>query len=269
MGRSAGLPGLAVLVSLLTPSTAAQHTDFQGPEAERFLRDASVVRMKAAGRGNLPQTATLTLDGTTHDAAWTTIDHSKSALTQHAGGLSEIDFEDTYRAECAAYQLDRLLHLDMVPATVERIINGHRGALQLSIAPSVLEAERDRKQVDPPNIEAWNQQMFKMRLFDTLIFNADRGPHNILITPEWQIRLVDHSRAFRRTGSLRDQKSLTRFSRSLLDAIHRLDVRTLQQRLGRYLSVHQIRGLLERRDRIEELARRLAAEQGESAVYYP
>ncbi len=48
-----------------------------------------------------------------------------------------------------------------------------------------------------------------------------------------------------------------------------LDEATLQQHLGRFISVYQIRGILARRDKIEDLAKRLAAEQGEAAVYYP
>lgn len=259
----------AVLILLASGAVAAQ-APFQGEEIEHFLQTASVVGMKSIGRGiTLPQKATLSLDGATRNAAWKTIDESKTGVTQLAGGHSEIDFEDTYRAECAAYQLDRLLHLDMVPATIERVINGKRGSLQLWIAPNIPEAERYKKKTQPPDVEAWNRQMFKVRVFDNLIYNTDRNLNNILITPDWQIRLIDHSRAFRKPGTLRDAKSLTRFSRSLLAAMSALDEPTLQQRLGRFISIYQIRAILVRRDKIDELAKRLAAERGEEAVYYP
>jgi hypothetical protein len=260
----------AVLAVLAAATLSAQQPAFQGADLERFLQNASVVAMKAIGRGvTLPQKATLTYEGTTHDAAWKTIDESKSGITQLAGGQSEIDFEDTYRAECAAYQLDLLLHLDMVPATVERIINGHRGSLQFWVAPNTSEAERYKKNLQPPDVEGWNRQMFKVRMFDNLIYNTDRNLNNILITPEWQIRLIDHSRAFRKMGSLRDQKSLTRFSRSMLESMRALNEAALQERLGRYISIYQIRGILQRRDKIEELAKKLAAEKGDALVYYP
>jgi hypothetical protein len=263
---------LPLAVSVLAAQSAAvpQQAAFQGAELESFLQTANVVGMKSIGRGvTLPQKATLSLNGTTHDAAWKTIDESKSGLTQLAGGQTEIDFEDTYRAECAAYQLDRLLHLDMVPATVERIVNGHRGSMQFWIAPNIPEADRYKKKLQPPDVEAWNRQMYKVRVFDNLIYNTDRNLNNILITPDWQIRLIDHSRAFRKPGTLRDMKSLTRFSRSLLAAMQTLDEPTLQERLGRFISVYQIRGILQRRDKIEELAKQLAAQKGEGLVYYP
>jgi hypothetical protein len=148
-------------------------------------------------------------------------------------------------------------------------LNGKRGSLQFWIAPNIPEAERYEKKLQPPDVEAWNRQMFKVRVFDNLIYNTDRNLNNILITPDWEIRLIDHSRAFRKPGTLRDVKSLARFSRSLLASMQKLDEATLQDRLGRYISVYQIRGILQRRDKIVELAAHLAAEKGDAAIYYP
>ena len=34
--------------------------------------------------------------------------------------------------------------------------------------------------------------MFKVRLFDNLIYNVDRHLNNILITKDFEIRLIDH-----------------------------------------------------------------------------
>ena len=36
---------------------------------------------------------------------------------------------DHYLHEVAAYELDKILQLDMVPPSVERVIEGHQGAL--------------------------------------------------------------------------------------------------------------------------------------------
>lgn len=255
---------LVVLATMPVVSAAAPPSPFQGPGLERFLRDARVVRIKPIGRGiTHPYRVTLTLDGRTRDAVWKTIDIPKSR-----SGRTK-DFGDTYRAECAAYQLDRLLGLDMVPATVQRTIDGHRGSLQLWIAPAMSEAQRRRKNLQPPDREAWDRQAFRVRLFDNLIFNPDRNLNNLLVTPEWQIRLIDHSRAFRTRESLRDPQGLTRFSRPLLAASQRLDVAMLRQHLGPYLTDVQIRAILRRRDMIDARARRLARLKGAAAVYFP
>ena len=40
-------------------------------------------------------------------------------------------FRESYKAEIAAYEVDKLLKMDMVPPTVERQLEGHNGAAQL------------------------------------------------------------------------------------------------------------------------------------------
>ncbi len=44
---------------------------------------------------------------------------------------SKDDWFSSYKSEIAAYQIDKLLNLNMVPLTVEREINGEKGSLQL------------------------------------------------------------------------------------------------------------------------------------------
>ena len=69
--------------------------------------------------------------------------------------------------------------------------------------------------------------------------------------------------------SLRKPDDLTRFSRTLLDAIAALDERGLKAQLGRYLTSGQIDRVLQRRDAILDLAKARIAEKGEAAVIYP
>ena len=61
---------------------------------------------------------------------------------------------------------------------------------------------------------------------------------------------------------------MTRFSRSLLDGIARLNMQNLTDRAGKYISKDQIEALLKRRDAIVALARKMVAEQGEAKVLY-
>ena len=177
--------------------------------------------------------------------------------------------DETYRGECAAYQIDRLLRLGMVPATVQRVISGARGALTIDVDRTMTEAERAAAGRLPPDLEAWGRQVLAVRFFDSLIANAERPPETILITADWRIRLVGHTRAFRDTSELVAPEALTRFSRSLLAAAERLDEPTLRRRLDGFLSIWQIRALLDRRDRLVALARDLAAKHGPGVVYHP
>jgi hypothetical protein len=264
----AALCGLTVLLAVLVDLRADGFL-LQGTELEDFLRRADVTAVRAIGRGvTKPRRLSLQLDGVRHDAAWKVIDDVKTGVTTLSRGEREIGFEDTYRAECAAYELDKLLDLGMVPATVDRVISGERGAATLWIENVITEEERRNRKLVPNDAEPWSRQIFKMRMFDNLIYNTDRNLGNSLITEDWRLILIDHSRAFRRNNSLRTPDELARFSRSLLDAMARLDEPMLKERLGQYITVFQIQAILQRRDRLLELAKKVAAERGE-AVYYP
>lgn len=259
-------------VSLLSwNALVAQQTAevFQGEAVEQFLLKAGLTALRDIPQGvTAPRRATLVLDGVTHFAAFKTIDEKKSGYTQLVRG-GEIDFQDSWRTEIPAYEVDKIIGLGLVPATVERALNGQQGSLQFWVESMMAEAERVKKKISAPDVEAWNQSMFKVRLFDNLIYNTDRHLNNILITKDFQIRLIDHSRSFRPFDTLKTPKDLTRFSRSLLEGIQRLEEKDLTARVGRYLTPAQIRGLLKRRDAILALARRNVEQRGEAAALYP
>ena len=52
--------------------------------------------------------------------------------------------------------------------------------------------------IQPPNDQQWQKQVQMMNVFDALIYNTDRNRGNILITPDWRLWMIDHTRAFRR-----------------------------------------------------------------------
>jgi hypothetical protein len=242
---------------------------FQGPAAEQFLLKARLRSIKNLGTGvTLPQRAELELDGVQHSAVFKTIDDRKGGVTQLQRS-SEINFQDSWQLEVAAYRVDRIIGLRMVPATVERTLNGKTGSLQWWVQSAMEEAERRKQEVTPPDLEAWNRTYQKMELFDQLIFNVDRHLKNVLVTVDFDLRLIDHSRSFRAWNELRNPERVTRFSRSVLDGLRKLEYADLRKRVGRYLVDDQIRGLLARRDAILALAATQVAERGEAAVLYP
>jgi hypothetical protein len=108
-----------------------------------------------------------------------------------------------------------------------------------------------------------------VRLFRNLIYNTDRHLNNILITKDFEIPLIDHSRSFRPFDTLKTPKDLTRFSKSLLSGIQKLEEKDLTARVGNLLTPDQIRTLIKRRDAILALAKRTVEQKGEAAVRYP
>ena len=255
--------------SAATQTQAPDAAAFQGEPLEQFLAKARMVRMRDAGSGvTAPQRVTLERDGVTRDAVFKIIDEYRPGVSQ-IGQVREVEFQDSWQTEIPAYVIDRWLGLGMVPATVERTINGHTGSLQLWVTSMASEEGRRTKGLTPPDQEAFNRLMLKMQLFDQLICNVDRHLNNVLITENFELRLIDHSRAFRPLNELRDPSLLPRFSRSLLDALPRLERQALKKRVGMYLRDSQITALLKRRDAILALAKQRIAEHGEAAVIYP
>jgi len=99
--------------------------------------------------------------------------------------------------EVAAYRLDRLLELDMVPVTAMRELDGEAGSLQFLPYGSIDEVQRAEKgkgsSANCPMADQWDA----MFVFDALIYNEGRYGKSIRYSPDnWQLLLVGHNRAF-------------------------------------------------------------------------
>jgi hypothetical protein len=240
----------------------------QGPEVENFLLQAKIVGMKDIGKGvTLPRKATLELDGVTNFAVFKTIDEKPEHPVSPGGDL-EPAFQDSWRTEVAAYELDKLVGFGLVPATVKRAYENQTGSLQLWVVSKMDEETRVKQKIQPPDRVAWENQVATLHLWDALIYNTDRQAGNLLITEDWKLRAIDHSRTFRPFAQLKDEKSLTRFSKSILEKLTTLTEPQLKSKLDPYLDPFQISAILKRRDAIEKLAKKLVAQKGEAAVLF-
>ena len=271
--RTRGAVALVAVVFACAPAALrvlAQPFDgLQSAEMETFLAGAPIVRLgQTLGGVTRSRQATLELNGVTRFAVWKTIDDKRSGVTSLGRG-SEIGFQDSWRTEIPAYELDKLIGLKMVPVSVERTYQGRKGAIIAWVTLGMPEAERLKKQIVPPDSEDWSRKMANVRLFDNLIYNVDRHSNNLFITNTWDIILIDHSRSFRPHTELLTGSELRRFSRSLLAALEKLDRVTLDEKMSKYIDGNQIAAILARRDRIVARARRLVQEQGEAAVLFP
>jgi hypothetical protein len=272
--RSIAAAALVALLMLCAPAArrvlAQSFGDaLQAPETEHFIANAPIVRLgETLGGVTRSRQAILELDGVTRFAVWKTIDDRKSGVTS-LGRATEIGFQDSWRTEIPAYELDKLIGLKMVPATVARRYRNTQGAITAWVDLGMPEAERLRKGLSPPDPEKWSRNMANVRLFDNLIYNMDRHANNIYITPNWDIILIDHSRSFRTHHDLRTGNELRRFSRALLAGLEKLDRPTLDEKMAKYLDRYQIEAVLARRDAIVARARRLVQEQGEASVLFP
>lgn len=273
MQRVAVLLSLTIItVTSMVVFAAPTAQVIQGPEVEQFLRKARFVAREPLGSGvTASLKVTLELDGKRQFAVLKTVDQSRPGARLNSAGQMEIDFQDSWRTEVAAYELDKLLGLGMVPATIERRspYENKPGSLQLWVEASMSEAKRREKAVIPPNADRWAQQLASMYVFDALIYNTDRHANNLLITDTFDVRLIDHSRSFRPNAELRNKDDLRRFSRAVVEKIAQLDDSVLEKKLGDYLSLTQISGLLKRRQLLLDLVDDLVKQLGEQGVFYP
>jgi hypothetical protein len=265
----AGSAGLALARSLAGEEPKAGGLPLQGQEAEEFLRAARVVASERVGTGiTRPERVTLTADERTLRAIWKTVDVYKPGQQRMETGY-EFDFRDSWKSEVAAYELDKLLGLGLVPPTVERRLDNVRGSLQLWIEKAMTEDDRKKRNIDPPHLARWNNQLHCVRLFHQLTYNTDfRNIRNVLADPSFRVYAVDNSRAFRIQTELLAPEDLQCFSRTLLEKLRALDLPLLEEKLGPWVGTMQLEGLLARRDAILAIVERRIKEKGEGAVLF-
>lgn len=177
--------GLVVLSLLLFNGLPAHVASQELPplwpdaaEIEEFLKEAKVTNREKVGEGiTKPEKVTLELDGEVKYAIYKRVDEK----------------HDSWRHEVAAYELDKLLGLGMVPPTVVRSIRGRKGCLQLWITGATMKAYEGTI----PEPDLWRRQVSLMWLFDDLIANIDRHLNNAIVSPEHRLILIDNSKTFR------------------------------------------------------------------------
>jgi hypothetical protein len=261
-GQAAEAPAPAPIAQTAAPTLPRE-------QIRQFLETAPIIKGKATVKGvTRPMRVTLS-DGTlTHDAAFSTVDEHKN-VERFEGGRVELDFVDSYKFSLAAYKIAELVGLDdMMPVHVEREWRGQKGALAWWVDAKMDEGERLKNKVPVPNPAAWNEQMYRMRVFMQLVADTDRNVGNLLIDADWKLWMIDFTRAFRRTKSVLSDKDLKKCDRELLAKLRALTVEQVAAATRPYLTKAEIVPLMARRDQIVKLFDALAARNGEAQVLY-
>ena len=259
------LMAMGVLVSTIAPAAVGQESAAgsaktwigQAEEIEAFLKTAEVIEIEEIGTGvTRPWRATLAAGGPAEAFAWKDI---KPGIYR--------GYWESYKAEIAAYELDKLLDIGMTPPTVERRVNNDLGAAVMWVAPATTFKELDGPPT-PPNLHIgrWNWQLICAKMFHNLIYNKDPNLGNWMVDPAWNLVIIDNSRAFTTDTDKRVHK-LTRVDRDLWDRMAALDEPTLQAALGAWLDDGEIRAILERRDEMRTDIDELVEKTSEAAVF--
>lgn len=203
-------------------------------EIEEQLRTAECVSLTRLGNGTTLR-CTLPPGGPVARMAWRSLPPGT-----HRG------FRESYKTEIAAYELDKLLKLDMVPPTVHRQLQGTEGAAQLWVDNVV--DHTSKQSPGDSHRTAWDAQIVRMIMFDNLIGNRERNLANMLRDPAWHLVLIDHSRAFGAGSELFHK--MTRIDGDCWAAMEALTRARLDAALRASLDEGQIQAILDRRDRM-------------------
>jgi hypothetical protein len=233
------------------PQVSAHVWAGRNAEFEAYMRTAPITHMKAIDIGvTHPKRAFFTEGGLVKSAAWKPLPPGRRD-----------GYWESYKSEIAAYELDKLLDLGMVPVVVERRVDGNAGAAVLW-----LDGVRTWAEVQPlPKPESWTRQLARMKLFDDLIGNPDRNKGNLLIDGAWNLYLIDHSRAFLDDRTL--PQVIDHVDSSLWARMEALDEPTLSTAVGAWLTKSQIKSVLARRDKMAATIAGLVAKNGRAAVF--
>jgi len=239
---------------------AASVRTWLGHEAqiEAQLKSAEVTTIEHIGTGvTHPQRAYLKPSVPVESAVWKVLPPGKR------GGYWE-----SYKSEIAAYELDKLLQLNMVPPTVEREYKNDKGAAVMWASPTRSFKEFGGKGApDAPPIyaAAWAKQIAQAKMFDNLINNLDPNLGNWLVDPSWNLILIDHTRAF--TGGTTMIHQMTHIDPDLWARMRALDEPTIQSTLGKWLVRGGAKTLIQRRDKMQQIIDALVKAQGADNVF--
>lgn len=243
-------------------SQTSNQENLKRKEMENYLRTADIISVKkdeSAGR-TAPWRINLN-DGKI----------ARQGHFKHVNRLRPSLFPaDSYKYDIAAYKLDKLLDLNIVPPIVEREIEGTKGSLQLFLEGIITENERKIRKIDPPDPISFKNTLEVINVFENLVYDEECfDPDDTLIQmADWKVWRVDFSMAFSPTPELIPGSKITRCSKKLYQNLLKLDNEAAKAMLKPYLNDEEIEALLKRKNIIIEKIQQLIKEKGEASVLF-
>jgi len=229
-------------------------------EVEDYLKKAEIVRVekdKIMGR-TAPWKVTLDNGEVSRKGYFKYIDRSRPKIPP-----------DSFKYEIAAYELSKLLGLEIIPPIVEREIEGIKGSLQIGVKEFITESYRKRSGDIPPDAIKFQRTIETIRIFENLVYDECNDEDDIFIQKDdWKVWRVDFTEAFFPSPELILNCELTCCSRKLYENLQNLLDEMIKTRLSPYLNKKEIKTLLERKNIILKKIKKLIKERGKEVVLW-
>lgn len=267
-----------LLIFLLSNLLIAQFTMEEVKEFkkwEKWLEDAEVLsgeQMDKRVAVTEPWILEMENDGITAKGLW------KNPQGRMKG------YMEGWKWEIAAYKLSNYLELYMVPPTVEKRYKGNLGSCQLwkegcrSLREIMEGISQKTVKIPGQKRAGFFRALSLQRAFDNLIANEDRHQNQYLVTDDWRMILVDHSRSFRTTKKFttnliydekhKDGLVMNDMPKKFYEKIKSLNFDIVRQIVGSYLTDKEIEALLKRKELIITFMDKRIKELGEVRVLY-
>lgn len=228
-------------------------------ELEDYLRSAEITKCEATTAGvTHPRKCALKPGGPAEFLA----------LKIFPPGTQFEGIRESYKAEIAAYEINKLIHLDMVPPTVEKTYKGEKGVAIMWASPTKSWAEfgGQKAPVPPaPYLVPYSIMIAKATMYDDLIGDPDPNFGNWLVDPAWNLILIDHSRALTSDTSL--LQPLRHVEPVLWDQMKALTIESLTAAVGKWLDKGDIKAIIQRRDKMQKSIDDLIKKYGADNVF--
>ncbi|WNC73097.1 metallophosphoesterase [Thalassotalea psychrophila] len=217
-----------------------------------FLLTAKVINSEPIGVGiTKSNILSLTKDGKQIRALFKT--HDSDPRLDNGRYPNQRYVADRYHYEIAAFRIDRMLDLNLVPVAVRRKIDGKYGLLQYWVNDLISEKEREEQGIVFDSYCPRLEQYITRYIFDVLIYNDDRNQTNLNFSrKDFMLYLIDHSIAFGISQHPPDmyKKTTLKLSSLFRKKLTSLTYEKLNKVLDDLLSSSQIKAILKRRDLI-------------------
>jgi Phosphatidylinositol 3- and 4-kinase len=248
---NASAPGLSYLQAASTPAQSAKVWEGRNAEFEEYLRTADIDHFDDIALGvTHPKRAYFKPGGLVASVAWKVLPPGRPS-----------GYWESYKSEIAAYELDKLLGIVMVPPAVEKRWKGQTAAAILWLTPIHPWKEMEAR----PKPAKWVRQVARMKMFDNFICNKDRNAGNLMVDDDWNLFLIDHSRAFITDKDLAVKTE--HVDPEMWNKILALDEPTLTTAIGKWVEGGVVRSMLARREKMKIAIDKLVAANGEAAVF--